>query len=376
MTSRIPVSVPDLEGNEEEYLLDALRSSWISSTGSYVTRFEAEFAELCGVRHCLSVSNGTVALHLALEILGVRPGDEVIVPALTYIAAANAVRYVGADVVLVDVDQDTWCLDPDKIAAAISPRTKGIIAVHLYGHPADMDAIGSFAERHDLWVVEDAAEAHFATYRGRPIGGLATIGTFSFYGNKIITCGEGGAITFNDPSFERRARMLRSQGMDPERRYFHPIVGHNFRLSNLACALLCAQIERCDKLLATRRRIYEQYRRLLSKLPGIELQRARGDVVTSPWLFCALVDRGRFGCSRDALLKQLAADGIETRPFFVPLHKMPPYAPGLARIPGTLRNAERLAESGINLPTFSTMGEADVELVCALIKKTQESSTS
>lgn len=210
------INVP-LSGNEEAYLVDALRSTWISSSGKYVDRFESQFADLVGTRYASSAANGTVALHLALVALGVGRGDEVIVPALTYVAVANAVKYTGARLVLVDVDPRTWCLDPAKIEASITSRTRGVIAVHNYGHPCDMDAINKIAKSFKLWVIEDAAEAHFATYNGRTAGGLADIATFSFYGNKVITSGEGGALTYNDESLHHRIRMLRSQGMDRTR---------------------------------------------------------------------------------------------------------------------------------------------------------------
>ena len=208
---RIPVAAADLSGNEERYAVEAIRSSWISSTGPFIKRFEERFASLCEAKSAIGVCNGTVALHLALLALDVRPGDEVLVPSMTYIATANAVRYVGAEPVFVDVDPQTWCMDPAAIEAAITPRTKGIIPVHLYGHPADMDAINHTAGVHGLWVVEDAAEAHLAKYKGRPTGGLAALGTFSFYGNKIFTCGEGGAVTVNNPQLELRTRTLRGQ---------------------------------------------------------------------------------------------------------------------------------------------------------------------
>ncbi len=195
---RIPVSEPDLNGNELKYVAEAIRSSWISSTGEYVARFERDFADATGARACVAVANGTVALHLAMLAHGVGPGDEVIVPSLTYIATANAVSYCGGEPVFVDVDPATWCIDPGLIEAAIGPRTKGIVVVHLYGHPADMDAINDIASRHGLWVVEDAAEAFGARYKGKLAGGLSSIATFSFYGNKIITSGEGGALTTDD----------------------------------------------------------------------------------------------------------------------------------------------------------------------------------
>ena len=219
---RIPVASADLSGNEEAYVVDAIRSSWISSAGLYVNRFEAEFAALCGTTNALGVCNGTVALHLALLGMDVRPGDEVLVPSLTYVATANAVRYVGAEPVFVDVDPATWCIDPGKLADAITPRTRGIIAVHLLGHPADMDEINRTAAVHGLWVVEDAAEAHLARYKGRVVGSLAKVATFSFFGNKLFTCGEGGAITLSDAQLEVRMRILRGQGMDPQQRVLLP----------------------------------------------------------------------------------------------------------------------------------------------------------
>src|SRR4051794_23071679 len=255
----IPVAAPDLSGNEEKYVVDAIRSSWISSSGPYLQRFEREFAALCGTKAALAVCNGTVALHLALLGLNVRPGDEVLVPSLTYIATANAVRYVGAEPVFVDVDPHTWTMSPELIERHITPRTTGIIPVHLYGHPADMDEINHLAAVHGLWVVEDAAEAPFARYKGRPVGSLAEIATFSFYGNKVLTSGEGGAVTLNNGQLYKRLSTLRGQGMDPRRRYYFPVTGYNFRLTNLAAAVLCAQLERSKELLERRAAIYRQY---------------------------------------------------------------------------------------------------------------------
>ncbi|MFM7138073.1 MAG: DegT/DnrJ/EryC1/StrS family aminotransferase, partial [Planctomycetota bacterium] len=210
---RIRIAAPDLTGNEETYLVEALRSGWVSSTGGFLERFEREFAAACGARHALACSSGTTALHLALEALGARRGDEVIVPATTFVATANAVRFCNATPVFVDVDPETWCLDPRGVAAAIGPKTVGIIPVHLLGHPADMDAINALAERHGLWVVEDAAEATFATYRGRSVGSLADAAAFSFFGNKIVTSGEGGAVTFSRDDLGQQMRMLRGHGM-------------------------------------------------------------------------------------------------------------------------------------------------------------------
>lgn len=365
MSERIPLAQPDLTGQEEAYVVDAIRSTWISSTGKYLQLFEQDLAEVCDTKHAAAVCNGTVALHLALLALDVRPGDEVLVPSLTYIATANAVRYVGAEPVFIDVDA-TWGIDPEQLESSITNRTRGIIAVHLYGHPADMDAINHIAAVHGLWVVEDAAEAPFARYKGRPSGSLARIGTFSFYGNKIMTSGEGGALTYDDSALDVRIRMLRGQGMDPDRRYYFPITGYNFRLTNVAAALLCAQMERAPAMIERRRAIYRAYDAALAGILGIDRQPVADWAEVSPWLYCVVVNE-RYGRSRDELMAQLGREGVETRPFFIPLHRLPPFRmEALAR--GTeLPSTDRLAATGLNLPTFTQMTDAQIERICQLI---------
>lgn len=354
----IPLTRPDLEGNESRYVQEAITSSWISSAGPFHERFEKEFAQECGTRHALAVSNGTTALHLALITLGVAPGDEIILPSLCYIAVANAVRYVQATPVFVDIDESHWCLSPSAVARAITSRTKGIIAVHNYGHPADMDPLNAIARQNRLWVVEDAAEAIFARYRGRPTGSLATMGTFSFYGNKVITSGEGGALTFNSDLFNRRAKLFRGQGMDPDRRYFFPVIGHNFRLTNLQSAILCAQLERKDEILKRRRRVYAHYQSLLGQIPGIGTQPVADWATLSPWLYSVTLDPQAFGGTRDEIGQRLLANNIETRPFFLPIPTLPPY-----HQQASFPVAERIAATGLNLPTSSQMTEAEVEKV-------------
>jgi perosamine synthetase len=309
-----------------------------------------------------------VALHLALLALDVRPGDEVIVPSLTYIATANAVRYVGAEPVFVDVSTETWCMDPGLVERAITRRTKGIIAVDLYGHPADMDAINHIAAIHGLWVVEDAAEAHTAKYKGRRTGGLAKIGTFSFYGNKIFTSGEGGAITVNDPDLALRIRTLRGQGMDPDRRYYFPVTGYNFRLTNVACALLCAQLERADAIIARRQNIFDRYRKQLEGTDGVGFQPIAEWAEPAPWLFSITVDPDSFGCNRDGLADYLKEHGVDTRPFFIPLHSLPPFRNESAARGECLPVTDALAASGINLPTHAMLTDEDIFRVCDLIK--------
>jgi perosamine synthetase len=366
---KIPVAVPDLSGDEEKYVVEAIRSSWISSTGPFITRFEAQFAGLCGTRAAVAVCNGTVALHLALLALDVRQGDEVLVPSLTYIATANACRYVGAEPVFVDADPQTWCIDPQRLEASITRRTKGIIAVHLYGHPADMDAINHIAAVHGLWVVEDAAEAHLATYKGRPVGGLSRLSTFSFYGNKMFTCGEGGALTLNDPHLELRVRTLRGQGMDPNRRYFFPVTGYNFRLTNVACAMLCAQLERREQIIARRRAIYAAYDQALAGIPGIGFQPVAPWARIAPWLYCITVDDKAYGRSRDELAALLGEGGVDTRPFFMALHRLPPFRGESGRRGEQLPVTDGLAGAGMNLPTFASMTDRDIERIASLIRQ-------
>lgn len=369
---RIPVAAPDLSGKEEHNVVEAIRSSWISSTGAFINRFELEFAELCDTKAALGVCNGTVALHLALLGLDVRPGDEVLVPSLTYIATANAVRYVGAEPVFVDIDPETWCIDPKLLEANITRRTKGIIAVHLYGHPADMDAINHVAAVHGLWVVEDAAEAHFARYRGRPTGGLGDLGTFSFYGNKIITCGEGGAVNVNNQHLELRLRTLRGQGMDPQRRYYFPVTGYNFRLTNLAAAILCAQLDRRREILAGRNSVFTAYERLLAGIPGIGFQPIAAWAERAPWLFCVTVNAKEYGRSRDELADLLSEKGIETRPFFLALHKLPPFREESKRRGEVLPLTDALSETGLNLPTFSALSDSQLEFIADAIRQSRK----
>jgi len=367
MNRRIAVAAPDLSGNEEKYVVDAIRSTWISSTGPYLTRFEREFADACKTSSCLALSNGTVALHLALMALDVRPGDEVLVPSLTYIATANACRYVGAEPVFVDVDPETWCIDPKKLEAAITRRTRGIIAVHLYGHPADMDAINHIAAVNGLWVVEDAAEAHFAKYKGRVTGSLARCATFSFYGNKILTSGEGGAVTVSDPQLELRMRTLRGQGVDPNRRYYFPVTGYNFRMTNIAAAMLCAQLERHEEIVAKRRQVYTWYKQALAGIAGLHFQPVASWAEITPWLMCVRVEPP-FGRSRDELMAFLGERGIETRPFFIPLHGLPPFREESRRRGETLPITDHLAATGLNLPTFPQLSQDDIGYIADAVR--------
>lgn len=372
----IPVSMPDLSDLETRYAGEAVASTWISSSGAFLDRFESEFAEASASRFALGTTSGTTALHLALAALGLGPGDEVIVPSMTYIATANAVRYCGAEPVFVDIDPATWCLDPTAIESAITPRTKGVVPVHLLGHPADMDPIMKLAVTHGLWVVEDAAEATFARYKGRLCGSLGTVGTFSFFGNKILTSGEGGAVTCSDESLCHRMALLRGQGMDPQKRYHFPIVGFNYRMTNVAAAILCGQMERRDAIIARRLAILRLYAEELADVPGIAIREDAPWAESAPWMFSCLIDPVTFGCRRDDLAKELADAGIDSRPMFIPIHRLPPYRQSARKRRTALPVTDRLGALGIMLPTYPQLSDADVMRICGSIREIGRSHLS
>ncbi|MEU8300246.1 DegT/DnrJ/EryC1/StrS family aminotransferase [Micromonospora sp. NPDC048909] len=354
-----PVARPCLSDLEERYLLDAYRSGWISSQGPYLQRFEGEFAARCGAATAVATGNGTVALHLVLAAAGIGPGDEVIVPALTYVATANAVTYCGARPVFVDVSPETWCIDVEQVAAAVGPRTRAVVAVDLYGHPADYPALRALCARQGLLLVADAAESFGALLNGRPTGDLADATTFSFFGNKVITAGEGGCVTTSDPALAERMRLLRNQGMDPHRRYFFPVVGYNYRLTNLAAALLCAQLERADEIIGRRDAVISTYERELASPPLINRQPILPGVRRAPWMGSFLVGPPGTENLRDELARTLEMLGVETRPFFVPIPHLPPYADADGAYPVTVD----LARRGINLPTYAELSDVDLKVI-------------
>jgi perosamine synthetase len=357
----LPLAAPAFQGNELRYVMECVLTNWISSQGRFVTEFERAFAKFSGVKHGVAVSNGTVALHLSLVLAGIGPGDEVIVPSLTFVATANAVRHAGATPVFVDSEPHTWTLDPLQIEQKITKRTKAIIPVHLYGHPADMDPIMELARRHQLTVIEDAAEAHGALYKGKRVGSIGHIGCFSFYGNKIITTGEGGMLTTNDGRLADQARILRDHGMSKTRKYWHEVVGFNYRLTNLQAAVGVAQIERVEMILTQRAGIAARYQELLAGDERLELpvQASWAERVT--WIYSVLL---KDGADRDAVVSRLEAQGIDARPLFQPIHLMPPYATG-ERLPV----AEVLSRRGLSLPTWVPMGRAEIDRVCTALRE-------
>ncbi|MBI3453121.1 MAG: DegT/DnrJ/EryC1/StrS family aminotransferase [Rhodospirillales bacterium] len=364
---RIPVAEPVLTGNELKYLSECVTTSWISSQGPFVRRFENEFARLIDARNALAVSNGTVALHLALLAFGIGPGDEVIVPDLTFAATANAVIHAGATPVIVDVGAESWNLDPEMVAAAITPRTRAIMPVHLYGQPAEMDALMELAERHGLIVIEDAAEAVGARYKGRPCGSIGHAGAFSFFSNKLITTGEGGMVVFQDAQIAERARILRDHGMNPGRRYWHDEVGYNYRLTNMQAAIGCAQVEQMGRFFTRKMEIAAAYRARLTGIDGLRLPTEIPGRVNSYWMFSVICDLARLGLARDDIVSRLANAGIETRPLFYPLHTMPPYRgyAGNREFP----NASHLSDGGLSLPSSITLTDAEIDYICGVIAR-------
>jgi perosamine synthetase len=362
---RIPVAEPNLAGNELSYVIDCVRSGWISSRGDYIAKFEAAFASYLGVEDAITVSNGSTALDLALAAFDIGPGDEVIVPDLTFAATINAPLHLGATPVLVDVDPGSWNMAPEAVERAITKRTRALIPVHLYGQPADMDALNEIARRHGLVVIEDAAEALGSQLDGRPVGSLGDAACFSFFANKLITTGEGGMLVIRDKARAARARQLRSHGMQPDRRYWHDQIGYNFRMTNLQAAIGLAQMERIDELLDRKLAVCRIYREQLDGLPQLILPQERAGVLNSYWAFSVLI-RGADAAIRDSVMERLLHRGIETRPLFYPLHEMPPYA-GFGR-KKALATSRRLSYSGITLPSSVNITEAEVLDVCASLK--------
>jgi perosamine synthetase len=341
-------------------VLEALRSGWVSALGPFVERFERGFASYCETEFAVALSSGTAGLHLALVALGIGPGDEVIVPDLTFVATANAVAYTGARPTLADVDAETLCIDPVSAADRITERTRAIIPVHMFGHPADMDAILALARPRGIKVIEDAAEAHGAEYKGRRVGSLGDCAVFSFYGNKVITTGEGGMLVTNDQALHERAWRLHGHSMSPTRRYWHDEVGFNYRMTNLQAALGVAQLERIDEFLKRRREIMAWYEAGLPQLPGVRLNRVKTWAKSAYWMVCLEVN-GFDEDRRDAFAGGLRQRGIDSRPYFRPLSSMPMYAQA------PLPTAARKSAIGLTLPTYFDLTKADVDRVCGAV---------
>jgi perosamine synthetase len=364
LSHRIPIARPDLGKEELENVDRAVKSGWVSSKGPFVDEFEEGLSDYIGVRHALAVCNGTVALHLALIALGIGSGNEVLVPSLSFVAVANAVAYTGAKPVFIDSHPDYWCIDPEGVKKNITRRTKAVVLVHLYGHPCDIQPILEIAHSKDLCVVEDCAEAHGAEYKGKKVGSFGDVSCFSFYGNKIITTGEGGMCLTNNRDVAEKMRILRGHGMNPKKRYWHDVVGFNYRMTNLQAALGVAQLRKIGRLVERKREIAKKYRELLGEDNAVihapEMSWARNVY----WLYSILLDASL----RERVMKALGRQGIETRPFFYPIHTMPPHKRS-SRLP----TAERLSARGMNLPSGPRIGNEEVYTVASSVKRALKS---
>lgn len=364
MEKFIPVAVPHLSGNEKKYVLDCMETTWISSNGKYVNEFEKQFSEFVGSEHAISCCNGTVALHVPLIALGLKPGDEVIIPSFTYIATANAVKYCGATPIFADCLPDTWNIDPEDIKRKITPKTKGIIPVHLYGNPCDMDAIMDIAKEHNLFVLEDAAECHGAEYKGKKAGTIGEVGTFSFFGNKIITTGEGGMIVTNNKELDAKMRQLKGQGQDPNKRYWFTEIGYNYRMTNVEAAIGLGQLEKIDEHIADRQKVASWYMEELEDMNDyLQFQKVTEGSTSVWWMFSVLL-KDPIKVSRDKVMEMMREKGIETRPLFYPMHIMPVYYDPKAECP----ISEKVAASGMNLPTHALLTREDIKYICDTLK--------
>ena len=357
----IPISQPSITQKEIDYVTDAVKSGWVSSLGKYVEKFEKMFSEYCDTKYSLTTSNGTVALHLTLAALGIKKEDEVVVPNFTFIATANSVKYLGGKVITADIDEETYCISPKAIEKAITSKTKAIIPVHLYGHPANMAEINKIAKENNIFVIEDAAEAHGAEINGKKVGGLGDAGIFSLYGNKIITSGEGGIITTNNHALYEKMKYLRDQAMSLEKRYWHTEIGFNYRMTNLQAALAVAQLERIDELLDKKIEIFSWYHKYLNNINGIKLNPKSENYKNVYWMICVeLLNLSEI--ERDNIMVTLNDKHIDSRPYFYPISEMPMYTKVNTPI------TKLISGRGINLPCYFDITQDQVIYICKELK--------
>ena len=369
----IPVCEPTLKGNERKYVLECLETNWISSKGKYIDLFETEFSSYCNRRFGVACSSGTAALHLALAALGIGPGDEVIVPTFTMIATCNAVLYCGATPVLVDAGEEDWCIDVGRIEEKTTGRTRAIIPVHIYGHPCDMDPILDLAEKYGLSVVEDAAEAIGAEYKGRRIGSLSDAACFSFYANKTVTTGEGGMVVTDSEEVAARLRKLRDQAFSA-RRFLHDEMGFNYRMTNIQAAIGAAQMEYIDELVDARIGNAGLYDMMLGEVEGVGLPPRKESVRNVHWMYGILIE-DEFGISRSEVMACLGDRGIGTRSFFHGMHRQPAYGNLENRVPDWRSEfpvSDELTRKGMYLPSGGSLSESERDRVVDCIKSLKE----
>ena len=373
MEKFIPVCEPYLNGNEVKYVMDAVSTGWISSSGKYVTEFENAFAKYCGMKYGVAVCNGTVALHLALTALGIGKGDEVIIPSFTMIATAYAVCYVGAVPVFVDADKDTWNIDVTKIEEKITSRTKAIIPVHIFGNPCNMDAIETLAKKYNLLIVEDAAEAHGAEYKGKKVGSYSSIGCFSFFANKNLTTGEGGLVVTDDEELYSKCRYFKNMcfPVNGPRNYSHDDIGFNYRMSNLHAAIGLAQTEKADDYRDMRIRNAELYKKGLADCPGIFFQKDEVNSLNVHWMNTVVIDPKKYGRNKEQLIAHLKENGIDTRLLFVSMSRQKSLKDYGCDCSEEYPITDWLTENGFYLPSASNLGVSTIKQICDVIRDFQ-----
>ncbi len=367
---RIPVSGPWITQKEIDYVTDAVTNAWYSNANCFHERFENAFAKHLGVRFAAALPSCTSAIHLALAARGIGPGDEVIVPEATWIASAAPVHYVGATTVFADVDPKTWCMSAESFEACITPKTKAVIPVDLYGNMPDWDAILAVAARHGVFVIEDAAEAVGSEYKGRPAGSLGEVGVFSFHGSKTLTTGEGGLLATNDETLFRRALFLRDHGRKPgDRMFYNAEIAYKYKMSSMQAALGLAQLERVDELITRKREIFSWYKAELAGLPGVALNPEPPGTKNSYWMVTVILDAS-YKLSKVQLMDLMTNEQIDTRPFFHPLSSIPAYHDSEQARIARARNsvAYQISAAGINLPSALNLDQAKVRHVCDVLK--------
>lgn len=373
MSDFIPVCEPFLNGNELKYVTDAVSTGWISAAGKYVTEFEKQFAAYSGCQYGVAVCNGTVSLHLALVAMGIGKGDEVIIPSFTMIASAFAVCYTGAIPVFVDADKDTWNIDVTKIEEKITSRTKAIMPVHIFGQMCEMDKISEIAKKHQLFLLEDAAEAHGATYNGITAGSYSDIASFSFFANKNITTGEGGMLVTNNEELYNKSRYFKNMcfPLDGNRNYMHDEIGFNYRMSNVIAAIGLAQVEKADEYKNMRIKNDTLYRQYLSDTPGIIFQKILPQAVSVCWMNAIVIEPRIYGHTKDELIDYLRKNGIDTRLLFNGMHRQPSLEKYGCDTSGKYPVCDWLTENGLYLPSASNLTEETIQRICSLIKDFQ-----
>jgi perosamine synthetase len=360
MNNNIPVYEPYFIGNEKKYVNQCLESNWISSKGEFINKFETKFASYIKVQNATTVSNGTVALHLALMALSIRKGDEVILPTLSYVASANSVNYVGAKPIFVDSEKDSWNIDPKKIEARITSKTKAIMAVHLYGATCNMEELKKICVRNNLYLIEDVAEGFGSKYKNKYAGSFGDVSTFSFYGNKTITTGEGGMVVSNNKKIIEKVKYLKNQAISNTKEYWHNDVGYNYRMTNICAAIGLAQLENADLIIKKKIQISSWYKQFL-KDSNINFQKESTNCLHSFWMVSIIVENKKL---RDEIRMELKNNNIETRPLFPPMHTLPMYLNK-----NSFQIAESLSERGINLPSYPRLNINQVSRICKIINK-------